>query len=72
MLKIFAVTHLSCNMTLSQPGKIRMGPGAVRPRRDVAQVLAELEVLEAVVQELADVPRQVVVTIDEWHFLQQP
>lgn len=59
-------------MTLLQPRKVRVTPSARRPRHDVPEVLVELEVLEFVVQEHPDVPGQVVVTVDQRHFLEQP
>lgn len=47
-----------------QPDQVRVAPGAGGPRGDVPQILVELEVLQLVVEELADVPREVVMTVD--------
>lgn len=59
-------------MSLLQPREVGVAPGARRPRQDLPEVLIELEVLELVVQEHPDVPGQVVVTVDQRHFLEQP
>lgn len=58
-------------MTLLQPLQICVAPHRRRPRCDVSQILPEVKILQSVVEELANVPGQVVVTVDEGHLLEE-
>lgn len=65
-------SYLCRNMPLLQPPEIRVTPNARRPGRDVPQVIPEIEVFQAIVQKLPNVPRKVIMSVDERHFLEQP
>lgn len=53
--------YLSTHESSLETRQISVGPGAVGPRRNFPQVLIEAKVSQAIVHELADVPRKVVV-----------
>lgn len=54
-------THLRANVSSLHPEQVGVGPRAAGPGGDLAQILGEPEVVQVVVDELADVPRQIVV-----------
>lgn len=58
-------------MTGLEPEQVRVAPGARRPRGNAPEVLVEFKILEIVVEELANVPGEVVMTVDQRHFLEQ-
>lgn len=58
-------SYLCCNHPLFQPTQIGVTPGARWPRRNIAEVLAESKLPQLVLEKLANIPRQVVVTVWE-------
>ena len=55
------VGYLRADSALPEPVEICVRPAALSPGRDVAQVVRQVDRVQLVVDELADVPRQVIV-----------
>lgn len=59
--------YLAADHPLTKPNQIRLAPGALAPRRDLPQILLEIEVGQLVVNEVSNVPGQVIVAVDQRH-----
>lgn len=49
--------YLAADHALPQSDQIRLAPGALAPRRDLAQILVKFELRQLTVEKLPDVPR---------------
>lgn len=56
------LTHLTTHLALDQPGQVGVRPLALGPRLHVLEVVGEIHRLQLVVNKLANVPWQIVVT----------
>lgn len=59
--------YLTADHALSQSDQVGLTPRALAPGRDLAQVLVKIKLRQLVVDEVSDVPRQVIVTVDQRH-----
>ena len=57
------LAYLGADPALADPVEVSVRPGAVAPRRDESQVVGEVDRVQLVVDELADVPGEVVVPV---------
>lgn len=62
--------ELGGDHALLQAAQVCVTPGTRRPGSQFPQIAAKVEVLQLVLQKLANIPRQIVVSVDEGHFLQ--
>lgn len=57
------ISYLSPDHAPAQPVEVGVRPGARAPRRDVSQVVRKVDLVQLVVDELADVPGQVIMPV---------
>ena len=62
--------ELGRDHALFEAAQVRVAPGAGRPGRHLSQIAAKVKVLQLILEELAYVPGQIVVAIDQGHLLQ--
>lgn len=64
------ITNLSADHALPKPRQVGLAPGALAPGHDLPEVGVEVELGQLVVHEVAYVPGQIVVAVDEGHLAQ--
>lgn len=58
-------SDLSADHSLPEPRQIRLTPGALAPGPDLSEIRVEIEFRELIVNEIANIPGQIVVAVDE-------